>query len=69
MQVIEDKAKTNVHIDGLKWVMKEDGIQVVLVFWKLFLKHVVPKSNFKINEKIQICPHPNLTIAKCFYLD
>jgi hypothetical protein len=46
MQVTKDRAKTNVHIDDLKWVMKEDGIQVVLVFWKLFLKHVVPKSNF-----------------------
>jgi len=34
MQVIEDRAKINVHIDSLKWVMKEDGIQVVLVFWK-----------------------------------
>jgi hypothetical protein len=32
MQVIEDRAKTNVHIDGLKWVKKEDGIKVVLVF-------------------------------------
>jgi hypothetical protein len=35
MQVTKDRAKTNVHIDGLKWVMKEDGIQMVLVFWKL----------------------------------
>lgn len=28
--------KNNVHVDGFKWTTREDGIQAVYVFYKLF---------------------------------
>jgi len=49
MQMVEDMAKTNVHIDGPKWVMQEDHIQVIFVFQKLFFKHVIRKNILKIH--------------------
>jgi hypothetical protein len=36
MQVAKDMTKNNVHVDGFKWAMRDDGIEVVDVFLKLF---------------------------------
>jgi hypothetical protein len=41
MQMVEDVAKSSVHIDGPKWVMQEDHIQVIFVLRKLFFSNML----------------------------
>jgi hypothetical protein len=40
MQMVEDVAKSSVHIDGPKWVM-QDHIQVIFVLRKLFFSNML----------------------------
>ncbi len=56
MQMVEDMAKTNVHIDGPKWVMQEDRIQVIFVFQKAFFQTCYSKKHLENTWHIQsIC--------------
>ncbi len=49
MKVVESMAINNVDINSFKQQLKGDGIQLVLILGKLFIKHVIPKPLFKIN--------------------
>ncbi len=47
--MFEDVARNNVHIGGFKRATWEDHIQAILVLQKLFPKHVILESIFKIH--------------------